>query len=46
MPYDPKTGVVDDTDTEVHPTKKDAEWLNNEAKRIWNEYKDVLDALG
>lgn len=46
MPYDPKTGVVDDTDSEVHPTKKDAEWLNKEAKRIWNEYKDVLDALG
>ena len=46
MPYDPKTGDVEDTDSEVHPTKKDAEWLNREAKRIWNEYKDVLDALG
>lgn len=46
MPYDLDTEEVDDTDSEVYPTKKDACWLNQEAQRIWDEYKDILDDLG
>lgn len=46
MPYDPETGEVYDTDSEVTPDRRCADRLNREARDAWNDYKDILDSLG
>lgn len=46
MPYDPKTGDVDDTSTEVDGSRHDVKWLNEEARRVWKDWRKVLDNLG
>lgn len=46
MPYDPDTGDVDDTSTEVNATVSDVNWLNKQALRVWKEWRKVLDKLG
>jgi len=45
MPYNPDTGDVDDTCEEVDGTQFEVDWLNRQARRIWNEWKDELDDL-
>ena len=46
MPYDPETGDVCDTDSEVTPDSRCADRLNREAREVWDDYKDILDSLG
>ena len=46
MPYDPKTGDVDNTSTEVSSTQDSVDYLNEAAKRVWNDWKNDLDSLG
>jgi hypothetical protein len=46
MPYNKETGDVDDTDGMVEARQFDVDWLNKNAKRVWNEWKDKLDSLG
>ena len=45
MPYNPKTGDVDDTSTEVEATEDEVKRLNDEAWRVWEDWNTVLDSL-
>ena len=45
MPYNPKTGDVDDTSTEVSATEDEVKRLNDEAWRVWKDWKNELDSL-
>ena len=45
MPYDPKTGAVDDTSTSVDGSRHDVKWLNEQARRVWKDWRKVLDDL-
>lgn len=45
MPYDPKTGNVDDTSTSVSCDRHNVKWLNDEARRVWKDWRNVLDKL-
>lgn len=45
MPYDKKTGEVDDTSTEVEATEAEVKRLNDEAWRVWKDWKHELDSL-
>jgi len=45
MPYNKDTADVDDTSTEVGGDKSDVKWLNEQARRVWKEWRNVLDGL-
>jgi hypothetical protein len=45
MPYDKKSGDVDDTSREVELTQTFVDEMNAEAERVWNDWKDELDSL-
>ena len=45
MPYDKETGDVDDTSTEVSPSQHDVDWLNEQAERVWKDWRLQLDKM-
>jgi hypothetical protein len=45
MPYDKKSGDVDDTSREVELTQAFVDEMNAEAERVWADWKDELDSL-
>jgi predicted mannosyl-3-phosphoglycerate phosphatase (HAD superfamily) len=46
MPYDiDGEGDVEDTNCEVHLSKKDVRHINSVAREVWNDWKDTLDRL-
>lgn len=45
MPYDKKSGDVDDTSREVELTQEFVDEMNAEAERVWADWKDELDSL-
>lgn len=45
MPYDKDTGDVDDTCTQVSGSRFDVKWLNEQARRVWKDWRKVLDDL-
>ena len=45
MPYNKKTGDVDDTCAEIEATKQNVKWLNDTAWRVWQDWKKELDSL-
>jgi len=45
MPYDKDTGDVDDTSIEVDGGQSDVDWLNEQARRVWKDWRKVLDDL-
>ncbi len=45
MPYNKDTGEVDDTCTQVSGSRSEVKRLNEQARRVWKDWRKVLDDL-